>query len=205
VLTAISAGLWQIWIETILAFVVTSGLIWSALEDAHSRHIPRVAGICILAVGLISLVLSSLWLASTFYIAAIWASGGGLRRLPMILFAIPLVADGVGSVPFILGILFVLAIFELGWLGGGDAQLAFVLIGLARDWWMLGYFFGGTILLALILVLMQRGVRGAARRFWWVARNLEAPDAEAIRVPWALIAALGGLTYIWIHPGMNWQ
>lgn len=192
-------------IGSILSVVVTAGLTWSALVDLRSRRIPWIAGYGVLSAGLLSLLLSRLWLPAAFYVAAIWATGGGLRRLPMMLLTVPLFVDERGISPMIMGILFVAAIFEMGWSGGGDAQLAFGLVALARDWWIFMYLFGGTILLALTLVFVRCGFRAGLKRLWWVAKHLEATDEAAIHMPWAIIAALGGVAHFWIHPGLAWR
>lgn len=63
-------------IYTSLGLLVTAGLAWSAAKDVRTSQIPRHAGYGILVAGLISLGQSRLWLASIFYLTAIWASGG---------------------------------------------------------------------------------------------------------------------------------
>lgn len=123
----------------------------------------------------------------------------------MMVFATPLFFQGLEMITFVIGLLFVVAIFETGWFGGDDAQLAFGLIALGRDWWMLVYLLGGTILLAIILVARQRGVHEAVKRFQWVFTNLDTPDECTIRIPWAVIAAVEGTIYFWIHPGTIWR
>ncbi len=66
---------------------------------------------------------------------------------------------------------------------------------------MLGYLFGGTILVGLGLMVARRGVVDAGRRAWQILQHLASPDEEAIRVPWAALAGVAGLVYIWIWPG----
>lgn len=123
----------------------------------------------------------------------------------MMVFAIPLFLQGSEMIALAVGLLFVLAIFEKGWLGGGDAQLAFGLIALARDWLMIMYLLGGTILLAAIMVTRDRGFQGAVKRLRWVITNLDSPYEEAIRIPWALIAAVGAIVHFWLFPGVMWR
>ncbi len=191
-------------LERSLSVLVSAALVWAALSDLRTRLIPAAPGFGMLAAGLVSLWLHQLWLESLFYVAALWGSRGGVWRLPTSVLAVVLVAKGGGALPFAAGVLYVLALFRLGWFGGGDAQLAFGLMALARDWWILGYLFGGTILLGLVVMSAGRGVRGGAQRFCYVLRHLDAPDEGAVKVPWGVLAAMGGLSYIWVAPGLAW-
>jgi len=78
--------------------------------------------------------------------------GGGIWRVPILLLGAALLAKGLESLLFVIGTLYALTIFEMGWFGGGYAQLALGLMAIGRDWWIVGYLFGGTILLGLSLV-----------------------------------------------------
>jgi len=189
-------------IEHILAVLTSAALVWAAVRDVQTRFIPRIAGYGVLAIGLGYLLLNELWLESAFFLAAIWGSRGGVWRVPILVLAVLLSSNDLGSLPFVVGILYVLAIFDLGWFGGGDAQLAFGLVALGRDWWILVYLFGGTILLGFAVMFRGRGLGGGLRRFRWVLRHLNAPDDEAIKFPWAVLASAGGLAYIWVFPGL---
>jgi len=192
----------ELHIEHVLAVLASGALVWAAVRDVQSKLIPQLSGFSILTIGLGYLILNAAWLEIVFYLAAIWGSRGGVWRLPILVLAILLLAQDVGKAPFVIGILYVLAIFKLGWFGGGDAQLAIDLMAIGRDWWILGYLFGGTILVGLTVIFLRRGFGGGFKRFWWVLRNLNSPDREAIRFPWAIIASLGGLAYIWVFPGL---
>ncbi len=50
-------------------------------------------------------------------------------RLLVFVLALLLLSSDLVSLPFVIGILYILAIFESGGFGGGDAQLAFDLVG----------------------------------------------------------------------------
>jgi len=186
----------------VLSILATAALVWAAVRDVRSNLIPHIAGLGVLAIGLGYLLLNSLWLESAFYLSAIWGSRGGMWRLPILMLAVLLLAKGLESIPFVIGVLYVLAIFEMGWFGGGDSQLAFGLVAIGRDWWILAYLFGGTILVGLFVMFLTRGFRGGIKRFYWVMRHLNSPDSEAIRFPWAILASLSGLTYFWVFPGL---
>jgi hypothetical protein len=187
----------------VLLILTSVALVWGGACDWRSRMIPRIAGLGVLALGLAFLMIGRQWLESAFYLAAVWGSRGSVWRLPVFILAILLVGrGGIGSVPLALGILCTLSIFWLGWLGGGDAQLAIGLMAFGGDWWMLGYLFGGTILLGLGLMVAERGMLGAGRRIAKIFRHLESPDEEALRVPWGVLAAASGLVYIWIWPAL---
>jgi len=163
----------EVTIEHFLAVLATVALVWAAVRDVRTNLIPCIAGFGILAIGLGYLLLNTLCLESAFFLAAIWGSRGGVWRLPVLILAFLLLAKGVESTPFVIGILYVMAIFELGWFGGGDSQLAFGLVALGRDWWILAYLFGGTILVGLTEIFLRRGFGGGFKRFWWVLRNLK--------------------------------
>ena len=78
--------------------------------------------------------------------------------------------------------------------------MAFGLIGIGHDWFILTMLFGLTILAGVILAIRkQGGVEQGVRRLISVARRLgEPPDDEAIRTPWGIIAAIGGVSYLWL-------
>jgi hypothetical protein len=193
-------------VEKVLLVVASGALVWAASNDFKTKQVPAAAGFGMLAIGAIFLSIGKHWLPLVFYLAAIWGSRGGIWRALVFVLAILVVGQGgLGVVPLVMGILYALSIFWLGWFGGGDAQLAFGLVALGQDWWILGYIFGGTILLAGVLLIVQRGFGGAAKRIQHVVANLNSPDEEVIRVPWAVIAALGGIVHIWLWPGVIWQ
>jgi hypothetical protein len=189
-------------LEPFFAILTSAALVWAAVRDVQNRLIPRMAGFGVLAIGLGYLILNSLWLESAFFLAAIWGSRGGVWRLPVLVLAVLLLANDPGLLPYVLGMLYVQAIFDLGWFGGGDAQIAFGLIALGKDWWILVYLFGSTILLGLTLVFQERGFGGGLGRLRWVLKHMNAPDKEAIKIPWAVLASTGGLAYIWVFPGL---
>ena len=84
-------------------------------------------------------------------------------RLPVFVLALLLLSNDLGSLPFFIGILYILAIFEVGWFGGGDPQLAFGLVALGRDWWILAYLFGGTILYGFAVMFRRHGFGGGLK------------------------------------------
>jgi Flp pilus assembly protein protease CpaA len=173
------------------------------VRDVRSNLIPHIASLDVLAIGLGYLLLNDQWLESAFYLSAIWGSRGGMWRLPILMLAVLLLAQGLESFPFVIGVLYVLAIFELGWFGGGDSQLAFGLVAIGRDWRILSYLFRGTILLAFVMMFCKHGFVSGLKRSLWVSRNMRSPDWEAIKLPWAILVSLGGLTYIWVFPGLK--
>jgi hypothetical protein len=186
----------------VLSILATGALVWAAVRDIRSNLIPHIAGLGVLAIGLGYLLLNGLWLEGAFYLSAIWGSRGGVWRLPVLMLAVLLLAQGLESIPFVIGVLYVLTIFEMGWFGGGDSQLAFGLVAIGRDCWILVYIFGGTILFGLAAMFLRGGLGGGLERFRWVLRNWNSPDDEAIKFPWAVMASVGGLAYIWLFPGL---
>ncbi len=191
-------------VTTVSYILASLALGWATLSDIRTRKIPFVTGIGLLLIGLFFLIKEGLWLEALFFAVVIWGSRGGIWYLLIAALAIIVLVNNPVSPPFVLGMLFVLFIFARGWFGGGDSQVAFGLIAIARDWWMVGYLFGGTIIVAIVLSVLKRdGIKGAAERLWWVSRHMkEAPDEEALRTPWAVLASAAGLIYIWLWPGV---
>lgn len=190
---------------TVVSYILASfALGWATLSDIRTRKIPFVAGIGLLLIGLFFLLKERLWLEALFFALVIWGSRGSIWYFLIAAVAIIVLVNNPVSLPFVLGMLFVLFIFAMGWFGGGDSQVAFGLMAIARDWWMVGYLFGGTIVVVIVLSAVKRGgMKGAAERLWWVSRHMkEAPDEEALRTPWAVLASAAGLIYIWLWPGV---
>jgi len=183
------------------AMLGTGLLAWAALADARTRKVPVAAGLGMLGLGLVVLVREGWVFGAAYYLLAIWCTRGGAWRYVLI------AASGVmlwlypwEAAPFVLGVLFVSTLFWMKWFGGGDAQLAIGLIGIGHDWVVLGLLFGLTILASFALTIVrQGGVVQGAKRMAWVARHLgEDADAQAIRTPWAIVAAVAGVSYLWL-------
>lgn len=187
--------------EIAVAGVGTTLLVWAALEDAQRKKIPMVAGFGMLLLGLAVLVQVSLYVWALYYIVAIWSTRGGVWRY--VLIAASLVMFWLyawEALPIVCGVLFVATLFWMKWFGGGDAQLATGLIGVGHDWMVLGLVFGLTILAGVVLTVIRRGgLAEGGKRLVWVAGHLgDAPDEEAIRTPWAVVAAIAGVSYLWL-------
>jgi hypothetical protein len=154
-----------------------------------------------LLLGLVVLVVESLYIWAAYFLVAIWSTRGGMWRY--VLFAASLVVVwlyGWEALPMVCGVLFVATLFWMKWFGGGDAQLAMGLVGIGHDWPVIGMVFGLTIAAGIARTVIRRGgvVRGA-RRLVWVAGHLgDPPDEEAIRTPWAIVAAIAGVSYLWL-------
>jgi len=189
-------------IRTVLYVLTSAGLIWAAIGDIRQRKIPKPAGLGLLVIGLVFLLINEMWLEAVFYLSAIWGSRGGWWPVLYILFAVILVYRDLDSLPFVVGILYVLSLFELGWFGGGDAQVAFGLIAIAADWWIVIYLIMGANILAIVLnIIREGGVMGAIKRLRWALKN--PPDESALRTPWVVLAMTVGLIYLWIWPGLS--
>lgn len=178
-------------------------LLWAAVIDYRTRKIPVVAGFGMLGLGLAVLVKGGggIPFLALYFLLAIWSTRGGVWQVVLLAASVGMLwAFGWEAGPLVVGILFVSYAFWSGWLGGGDSQLAFGLIGIGQDWLILTMLFGLTILAGVILAIRkQGGVEQGARRLISVARRLgEPPDDEAIRTPWGIIAAIGGVSYLWL-------
>ena len=154
-----------------------------------------------LGLGLVSLVRESWSIGALYYLLAIWCTRGGIWWFVLGAASVGMLGLYMWeAVPFVLGVAFVSTLFWMKWFGGGDAQLAIGLIGVGHDWVMLTLLFGLTILLGVFLtVVRQGGVVQGAKRMAWVARHLGGEaDEQAIRTPWAVVAAIAGVSYLWL-------
>ncbi len=184
-------------------------LLWAAYSDVRSRRVPLPAGWGMLAIGLVVLLLQGEWLQALFCLSILLGSNfrGAIPLLGMAGIGILTLANQPASLPLVVGMGYALFAFRLGWLGGGDAQLALGLIAIGQDWQMLLSLFGVYTVLGLLVILFQRGVGGTVRRLSWVAAHWDAAETDpaAIRIPWAVVAAVGGWAYLWLLPGRIWR
>jgi len=183
-----------------VAVLGTALLAWAVAADARTRKVPMLAGLGMLGLGL-AVLLREGWIGAAYYLVAIWCTRGGIWRFVLgAASVVMLLLYTWEAAPFVLGVLFVSTLFWMKWFGGGDAQLAIGLIGIGHDWVVLGLLFGLTILVGVALIIVrQGGVVQGAKRMAWVARHLgEEADAQAIRTPWAVVAAVAGVSYLWL-------
>ncbi len=185
-----------------VASFTTALLIWAARLDLMTRKIPRGAGFGVLAIGLFVLLWNQLWIEALYYVLAIWCTSGGVWTLLLILASLATAfVRGGDSIPLVLGLVIISVFFWMHWFGGGDAQLAIGLIGIGHDWAILAFLVGATIISMIFLVFRRHGVTEGLKRLHQVFRNLAAkPDAHAIRTPWAVIAMIAGILYLWLWP-----
>jgi len=134
-------------------------------------------------------------------------SRGGLWGLAAVVVALAtlavpgLVAD---AYPFILAIFFVIAMFSFGVFGQGDAVLAFGLLSIAyesRLWMPLALL--GTSILGIVTLVWKRSPKEILDRATHILKNFGSieKDEEAVKFPWAVIAAVIGLVYLWLVRG----
>ena len=183
-----------------VAVLGTALLAWAAAADARTREVPMLAGLGMLGLGLVVLLREG-WIGAAYYLVAIWCTRGGIWRFVLgAASVVMLLLYTWEAAPLVLGVLFVSTLFWMKWFGGGDAQLAIGLIGIGRNWLVLGLLFGLTILVGVaLMIIRQGGVVQGAKRMAWVARHLgEEADAQAIRTPWAVVAAVVGVSYLWL-------
>ena len=187
----------------IIAALGTALLVWAAIVDSRTRKIPVAAGFGMLGLGLAVLVRDGgaipFW--AMYYLLAIWCTRGGVWQPVLVVASIGMLwAFEWEAAPLVLGNTFVSLLFWRKWFGGGDSQLAFGLIGIGHDWLVLALLFGLTIVLGVgLTIIRQGGVQQGVKRLVSVARRLgEEPDSEAIRTPWGIVAAVAGVSYLWL-------
>lgn len=183
-------------------------LIWAAVEDVKNRIVPGKITLPFLILCLSFLFVDKQYWLASFYILVIYGSRSINAIVPSIIIALVLWStgglDNNGDLAFIVGMYFVTTLFYLGWFGGADAQIAYGLMAISRDWWMVGFLLGGTILVGITIMFVQRGWGGGIKRAVAVGKNLDRAydDPEAVRTPWLLIATFISLIYFWVTPGI---
>ncbi|HET6444711.1 MAG TPA: hypothetical protein VFI27_09035 [candidate division Zixibacteria bacterium] len=185
----------------IIAALGSALLVWAAIVDSRTRKIPVAAGFGMLGLGLAVLVKEGWYIWAAYYILAIWCTRGGVWQAVLVVASIGILwAFEWEAAPLVLGITFVSLLFWRNWFGGGDSQLAFGLVGIGHDWLVLALLFGLTIVFGVGLTIIHRGgIRQGVQRLASVARRLgESPDSEAIRTPWGIVAAVAGVSYLWL-------
>jgi Flp pilus assembly protein protease CpaA len=188
-------------LELVIAVVGTGLLVWAAVEDIRQRKIPVAAGFGMLLLGLAVLIWQSWYIWAAYFAVAVWCTRGGPWRYVLVGASLAVLwLYTWEAVPMVVGVLFVSTLFWMKWFGGGDAQLAMGLVGIGHDWLVIAIIFGLTIVVGIVLTIVRRGgVVEGTKRLAWVARHLSEPaDAGAIRTPWAIVAAVGGVTYLWL-------
>lgn len=181
-------------------------LLGAAVSDARSRRIPFRIGLGLLLLAAALLVIQGYYFEAVFLVLAVIGSRGGWWSLAVWSFAIVFLAEAgeERALPMVVGILFFHLMFATRRLGGGDAQVAYALVGIAHDWAILALVLGATIVAGLILVWRKYGLIGGLARLASVTRHLGADtsqDPKAIRSPWAVWAAIGGMLYLFAWPG----
>jgi hypothetical protein len=187
--------------ESAVAAVGTGLLVWAAVEDVRRRKVPVIAGFGMLLLSLIVLVVQSWYIWAAYFVIAVWCTRGGIWKYVLVAASLVMVwLYPWDALPIVVGVLFVSTLFWMKWFGGGDAQLAMGLVGIGHDWIVLGILFGLTIVVGIVLTIVRRGgVVEGAKRLAWVAGHLGEPaDAEAIHTPWGIVAAVAGVTYLWL-------
>lgn len=190
-----------------LKLIISGLLIYAAVVDLKKREVPYVAGIGIMLFGAFALFWDQHWLLGVFYLVAVMGSRGGLLGLASIVvglatLAVPgLVAE---AYPFILAILFINTMFGFGAIGQGDAVLTYGLLAIAYEnglWMPLVLL--GTSILGIIPLFWKRRPKEILDRAIYILKNFRRieEDEEAMRFPWAVIAAGIGLVYLWFVRG----
>ena len=195
-------------LNLINGIAVSGLLIYAVVIDLKKREVPYVAGIGIMVFGAVSLFWEQHWLLGVFYLVAVMGSRGGLWGLAAVALALTTLAvPGLmaEAYPFILAIFFIITMFRFGVFGQGDAVLAFGLLALAyKDGLWMPLALLGTSLLGIIPLVWKRGPKEILDRATHILKNFGSieKDEEAVKFPWAVIAAVIGLVYLWLVRGV---
>jgi len=190
-----------------IKIVISLLLIYAGVIDLKKREVPYVAGIGILLFGAFSLFWNQHWLLGVFFVVAVMGSRGGLWGLAAMVIALTtlavpgLVAD---AYPFIIAIFFIIMMFRFKVFGQGDAVLAFGLLAIAYEdklWMPLALL--GTSILGIIPLFWKRTPKEILERTKLILSNFGKieKDEEAVKFPWAVVAAAIGLFYLWLVRG----
>ena len=193
------------WIPKIVASIL---LVYAAYGDLRKREVPYLSGVGMLLLGAVVLIWNQHWLLTAFYVIAVMGSRGGWWGLATIIVGLlTLAVPGLmgEAYPFILAILFIIAMYRFKAIGQGDAVLAFGLLAVAYQdgLWMPLVLLISSIVLGLIPLFWKRTPKEALDRAIAILRNFGKinEDKEAVRFPWAVIAAVIGLIYLWLVSG----
>ncbi len=190
-----------------LKLVISGLLIYATVEDIRIRKVPYAAGIGILVFGAFALFWDQHWLLGVFYLVAVMGSRGGLWGLAAVVIALTTLAvPGLmtEAYPFILAIFFIIAMFRFGVFGQGDAVLAFGLLAMAyEDGLWMPLVLLGTSIAGFLPLIWKRNPKEILDRATKILQNFRRieEDEEAVKFPWAVIAAVIGLVYIWFVRG----
>jgi Flp pilus assembly protein protease CpaA len=191
-----------------LKLIISGLLAYAAVEDIRKREVPYVAGVGIMLFGAFALFWDQHWLLGVFYLVAVMGSRGGLWGLASIVVGLATLAvPGLAAeaYPFILAILFVNTMFSFGAIGQGDAVLAYGLLSIAYEngLWMPLVLLGASIL-GLLPLIWKRSPKEILDRATKILKNFRRleEDEEAVKFPWAVIAAVIGLVYLWFVRGV---
>jgi len=194
-------------LNLVLKVTISLLLVYAAVMDVRKREVPYVAGIGLMLFGGFTLIWNQHWILVAFYIAAVLGSRGGIFGLLPVIIA--LVSFGVTGLmgeayPFILAILFVITMFQFKAIGSGDAVLAFGLLAIAYEskLWMPLVLLGSS-LIGVVPLLWKRSPKEIFERTKKILTNFRKieEDEEAVLFPWAVIAAVIGLVYVWLVRG----
>lgn len=127
------------------------------------------------------------------------ALGYGVLALAL---GVPVSVVGVNATCGAFVLMLTFALFQMGWIGGGDAKLAaatalWVGWGSLLDYGLYASMLGGALTL-LILALRRAGLLGLLARFAWIARIADPKTG----IPYGIALAAAGLlvypqTQIW--------
>ena len=191
-----------------LKLIISVLMVYAAVEDIRTRKVPYVAGVGIMLFGAFALFWDQHWLLGVFYLVAVMGSRGGLWGLASIVVGLATLAvPGLAAeaYPFILAILFVNTMFGFGAIGQGDAVLAYGLLAIAYEngLWM-PLMLLGTSILGVLPLIWKRSPKEILDRVTKILQNFGRieEDEEAVKFPWAVIAAGIGLVYIWFVRGV---
>ncbi len=190
-----------------LKLIISVLLVYAAVEDILKREVPYVAGIGIMLFGAFALFLEQHWLLGVFYLVAVMGSRGGLWGLAAVAAALTTLAvPGLAAeaYPFILAIFFIVTMFRFGVFGQGDAVLSFGLLAIAyKDGLWMPLALLGTTLIGIVPLVWKRSPKEILDRATHILKNFGSieKDEEAVKFPWAVIAAVLGLVYLWLVRG----
>ena len=196
----------ELLLRIVMYMVLSSLLVYSAYSDYRTRRIPFGVGLGLLLTAAVILVIEKMYWEALFLVVAVIGSRGGMWSLLVYLSAMLLFgAKGeTAALPMVVGILLFNFMFSMRWIGGGDAQVAFALIAVGHEWMMLYLVLGFAVVAGLVMVFRKYDLKGGLSRLWVVTRRLNKSsekDENAIRSPWIIWAAIGGMCYLYLIPG----
>ncbi|MBQ6342588.1 MAG: hypothetical protein IJI41_05650 [Anaerolineaceae bacterium] len=173
---------------TLLFFML---LLCSAIADIKTRRIPKLFSYTLLVFPFLQFFYDKQYLLAVFYVLSIIATGNKKIKLILYTAAVVIFANsGSASLPLIFGTAAADLLFSLRFIGGGDAQLLFALLGAGyKDWNMVVSIVLVILAAGIAATVYSTGLKNIGKRIVEIGVNLKRgtveSDVNRLKIPFA--------------------